>query len=540
MNSPNDLVFVSQLSNRMVSSTPNTLSTHARSFVDCVRAYYRNNNRLQTYTIGSHDTIDYKDIEENYIPSLITETQDERKRQIAFREANTSSSSRDEQVRSYENLFRSHEAVEVKDVFENQTTKKVLMCGRAGVGKSTMCRFIAVKWARRELWTNEFSLVVHIPLGEFVDEQDQVSARHFLATIVHSRYLTEAEQSQFSIETIINYLDSHHRSILYVLDGYDEVSYIVNDKTKRRSALAVLLRQVFHNRDIRVMLTSRPIQILEIVDVTVKFDRSLENIGFSDYAISDYISQYVLDSDALLSFLQSRKDVWGIAHIPLQLDLLCQLWQEDRQQVRKVTTISELYFQMEICLRKRYLTRCKGRDGESLSFAEIDQETGQLSMTLERLAFQCVQQHRVILVRRDIEREPLLSELFASSLLFKHGNGDAHFSHLTFQEFYAAGFIAKQFMKGLPPQVSDIEQKMAIDMMHENKYDQYHEMVWLLTIGYLHLKEHIDGVRVFFRLLDDSPRDAIGTHHVCVTILCLNECNLGLLERRRARPPSLQ
>ncbi|CAF4666563.1 unnamed protein product, partial [Rotaria sp. Silwood1] len=41
--------------------------------------------------------------------------------------------------------------------------KKVLVLGRAGIGKSTFCRYVAYRWATGEIWP-QYDLVVVIPL----------------------------------------------------------------------------------------------------------------------------------------------------------------------------------------------------------------------------------------------------------------------------------------------------------------------------------------------------------------------------------------
>jgi len=54
---------------------------------------------------------------------------------------------------SYEEIYKPKEPIEIKELIN--TANKSLVYGKAGIGKTTLCKYIAYKWAKGELY-NEF------------------------------------------------------------------------------------------------------------------------------------------------------------------------------------------------------------------------------------------------------------------------------------------------------------------------------------------------------------------------------------------------
>ena len=83
---------------------------------------------------------------------------------------------------SYEHIYGEKKDVTVEKIFDpfddkdKEPHKKLLILGRAGCGKSTLCKYIARRWARQDadgatctiLWTDRFEWVFWMPLRNLI------------------------------------------------------------------------------------------------------------------------------------------------------------------------------------------------------------------------------------------------------------------------------------------------------------------------------------------------------------------------------------
>ena len=107
----------------------------------------------------------------------------------------------------------------------------------------------------------------------------------------------------------------------------------------------------------------------------------MEITGFTDDDIKNYVKQFFdqmkdeLDdasnnSQQLLSFLKSNASIWGIAHIPVNLELICSLWSnQDLSKIQQLT-ITKLYSMITEWLCRRYLIISKNKHISNLSRRE--------------------------------------------------------------------------------------------------------------------------------------------------------------------------
>ncbi len=104
-----------------------------------------------------------------------------------------------------------------------------------------------------------------------------------------------------------------------ILDGYDEAS----------PQLQLLIDKILEDRDITIILTCRP----EKVPVS-DFDLWVENQGFSKAQIEHYVRQFFtrknLPAEAFLETLRAHPHLQETALIPLQLQMLCSLWEQKK------------------------------------------------------------------------------------------------------------------------------------------------------------------------------------------------------------------
>jgi MoxR-like ATPase len=63
--------------------------------------------------------------------------------------------------------------IEVSAILGDSASGKVLVLGRAGVGKTSLMHYISYKWAKNQLWTDEFDYVFRVRLKDFNTEWEK-------------------------------------------------------------------------------------------------------------------------------------------------------------------------------------------------------------------------------------------------------------------------------------------------------------------------------------------------------------------------------
>ena len=155
---------------------------------------------------------------------------------------------------------------------------------------------------------------------------------------------------------------------LWILDGYDEI--VQNVPPHLQCLFEQLLKTPHH------IITSRPYLN------TLSYDVQMEITGFTDENIRSYVKNFFhqmkhelddapLKSEKLLSFLRSNLSIWGVTHIPINLELICSLWSNADCLETEQLTMTRLYSQMIEWLCRRYL-RTKDNQILQLSQDEID------------------------------------------------------------------------------------------------------------------------------------------------------------------------
>ena len=142
--------------------------------------------------------------------------------------------------------------------------------------------------------------------------------------------------------------------VLWLLDGYDEI--VQNVPPHLECLFQQMLKTPHH------IITSRP------YSNTLSNRVQMEITGFTDGNISQYITQFFnqiqeeLDdassqAQKCLQFLKVNSRVWGIAHIPMNLELICSIWGDTDWSETTHMTITDLYDNMTMWLCRRYLAR---------------------------------------------------------------------------------------------------------------------------------------------------------------------------------------
>ncbi|KAK4116059.1 hypothetical protein N656DRAFT_841570 [Canariomyces notabilis] len=422
--------------------------------------------------------------------------------------------------------------------------RRILIRGRAGVGKTTLCKKIVYEFIRRtwSQWNELFDRVLWVPLRHLkLDERRQMAGYSFLDLFRHE-YFSLPNQRPDLAEALSNTLDeTKSRRTLFILDGLDEISQDLSDGSDMFRFLKELLDQP------NVIIMSRPSGTLPTGLRGI--DIELETIGFYPDQISEYLERIVPEkANEIHSFLQGHVLLLDLVRIPVQLDALCFIWDERLDSGIELDTMTAIYRAIEHTLWKKDIVQLEKTDGgepvtkfliHRSDRHEIEKLAEDEICFLEGLAFTGLyndvidfeSRHRndiTTLLKPPFLLDkilPRLSFLRTSDPLSKYHNRSYHFLHLTYQEYFAARYFVRQWklespVKCLTLSGGQIENMKPIRFLQKHKYDPRYDIFWRFVAGLL----DDDGEALgFFQAIEAEPRDLLGPTHQRLVMHCLSE-----------------
>ncbi|MBY0544242.1 MAG: NACHT domain-containing protein [Gammaproteobacteria bacterium] len=469
----------------------------------------------------------------------------------------------DERAYSHESLYQEHIPLPLDKLFlpenkKEKTPESVLVWGRAGIGKSILCQYLATQCGTSEVLPHlnqQFQAVIWLRLREIITvfsvraefswEGDelfwQILKKYFLTT----RFWKKEENEKKEI--LFEWMETNASHILILCDGYDEIAGL----EKKYPWVSDLFETIFKMG--RVLLTSRPMPLH--VGQNRQFDRELECMGFMSDDIEHYVSEYLnnvkkeYEIPLLISFLRSQPSLWGIAHIPINLELICWSWKENKLS-NATHTLSALYEEIVSALKER------NEDDNKQPFPISSELKEHALAFLAKLADAAMQRKNVLFSRKflnvrlkayhcehakDVESSSILAASIQLGLLKSTGKVDGYaktlpesycFVHLSFQEFFAARYYMQHFLYP----VQNKSEAILTECM-QYKYEPQYQLMWWFLSGLLYQagqndSSHQAGLTWFWQALHTFPHDAIGTYHLALIAHCLEECeaNQTLLE----------
>lgn len=198
-------------------------------------------------------------------------------------------------------------------------TKRILVDGQAGIGKSTFVTKLSLDWIECVKETNplkKFKLVLLIKLRE-------VSHCKTLEEVIRSSDLLP-EEEEHVIPDLLHYITENQEEVLFVFDGYDEFGV-----RKDSDVLKIFMGRKF--RDCCVLVTTRSSQgddLREFADVQA------EVTGFSLEDIKRYLNKQLgeKEAEALLHHLKKQRLI-DIAKVPLLCLFFSILWKKKREKL---------------------------------------------------------------------------------------------------------------------------------------------------------------------------------------------------------------
>ena len=506
------------------------MNSESNHIFEQIKQEYRRNGRIELFI---NPAISFP-LEQCYINLSIVENKEQQAKEKLLQDAQHSASV----IGAYEEIYAAKTPIDVRDIFKicNTHEKRVLVFGRAGIGKSTFCRHVAYQWAIGSYWA-QYELLALIPLRQLTTDRYPPGREYSLIDVI-KKELFPLDLTAKENEELTQQFDA--KKTLWILDGYDE---IVQTTPSHLQTLLEKLRKTPHH-----IITSRP------YFNTLSYQVQMEIIGFTDENIKNYVHNFFyqmqdeiedapLKSERLVEFLKSNPNIWGVAHVPVNLELICSLWSDHEWSETQQLTITRLYTMMAEWLCRRYLT-AHGVSIQELSTTDVFEQCEEELRFVETLAFHAMKSNTILLrpalLKTTMDATKISRQKYSNSLnmgilksVSKQGistqvekNKDHYFVHLSFQEYFAARYLSNAL------QTSQTGESM--EFIGQQKYNQRYTFLLSFTAGLLSENGNERCLDLFWDTLLGPPVDLIGIRHMQLAIACMEEINDASMFSRRS------
>ena len=243
-------------------------------------------------------------------------------------------------------------------------TRKIVIKGDPGVGKTSLVKKVAWDWAKRLFVKVSIVFFVFLKLVQPGDAIENVIVKQ--TPVLEGLHVTE--------EKIASILEDFGNKCLVIFDGLDESASRQNEDVLKIVENAKWLHS-------NVIVTSRPHsskQIEEYCDTVVSVE------GFTRSEARKFASRIVLDQEKveqILDFNSNRSNEREYLHnVPILLSFLCILVREDGIDLSDSSiSIGEIYWKMVRRLYKKFILR-KKKNFEMNSFVNVLKSLGKLAL----------------------------------------------------------------------------------------------------------------------------------------------------------------
>ncbi|XP_070553619.1 NLR family CARD domain-containing protein 4-like [Ptychodera flava] len=341
--------------------------------------------------------------------------------------------------------------------------RRVLLEGDPGYGKSTFCMKLAYDWARETVENfRDYKLLFLLNL-----RQCQGNLEDFIFETLLPK------DCQIAKGRLMEFIRRNQDKVVLLLDGWDEMVGSANEEIGKLLEGRML-------RYCKILLTSRKVhdndqneRANNLRKRRVHFDRLLSIRGFSLHSLAEFIHRHFLATNQTLrdagklireiDMSQSKQTIRSLMVCPMNALLMCDVWREFGSLLTKTTPLYGKILQLIV---KRYHE--KSDQEREITNEDIDRQfvfLGKLAVGFflgEKIKFD--KSELQLEENKDILRMGFLTRYFDSRLLSSDPTASFVIHHKTFQEFFAAKYIAS-LSETEPDKVMDIAKALSVKMI---------------------------------------------------------------------------
>ena len=306
--------------------------------------------------------------------------------------------------------------------------QRVLIEGVPGSGKSTLVQRMSAG-----CFAQDYKVVIQVTLRGLPKDQK---------LILEDLIFTSVEDED-AVKEIAQFITSQEgRGVLFVFDGFDEMSNEMQEKS--------IVRSILDGRRVpqsSFVVTTRPISAASLYHCV---DRRVEISGFREEEVEEYITEYFASSNPsagrqLLSALSLRPHIKRLCYVPLLLLMICYIVSLGGDSAELPRTLHEL-FELLIILTVNHNLERAGQKERVRSLQDVREHCPSFTK-LAQLALDGIKKDTIIFPDLNFEVDPALLGFFnriTTRNRFGLISHSSHFLHLTLQEFMAALAVAKK------------------------------------------------------------------------------------------------
>ncbi|XP_044178850.1 protein NLRC3-like isoform X2 [Acropora millepora] len=354
-----------------------------------------------------------------------------------------------------------------RDEITDGTSKRILVVGRAGIGKTLFSTKWIRDWALGRACSN-FGVIFFLKFRTFRRDENPLSLRDLLSRSAYFQYSKTASETERLSDQLWSHVLRNPKRVLIFFDGFDESSYRSRIASESFICCSVetpmLLSALYYNLEegnllpeATVVTTTRPHAMDELR--SLPFDKTIEILGFASEQVKEYVESFA--KYAAKGIQDAGKKIWehiktnlnllSFCYIPVNCLIICSCLlkvlkdnsEKGLADVGLPTKLTEIYL---IFVQFFFFRHDESRvPPENINLNCLPPEVENNIKPLTKLAFDGLTQKRLIFGQKEVPED-----LVKSALLHRLPNKrvDAYeeeaqycFIHLTLQEFLAAKHI---------------------------------------------------------------------------------------------------
>ena len=458
--------------------------------------------------------------------AMITEEKDKEKKDGKIQKPPEDGRWLNEAIYDHKEFIKLEELFHHKKLKESKA-KRAIFFGAAGIGKTTCFHKIAHEWANGRLWT-EFKAVFWICLRNLnADSYPSRYEGYDAYDLIAKECKLLSREFNLDLSTFRSILkdEAFRMYTLLVLDGYDELPFTADNG--HLSDAFQQLEKIFPH----ILISSR-LQDVLFIENPVK----MEILGFSQKGIDQYIGKFYdqisktsgLSSEKLQKrlgdlhdLLKQKQLIRNLFCIPINLELLCCLCFFEEVDANALTNITSLYSHIINWLYKRFLLKPGMNQVTTDNIHRRENlrnhpQIKPLTSKLEEIAWHGMKEQIRGFNLSKLENKFDLDVDIGSLGLLHIKNKIANFIHLTFQEYFAAAYLANYYMEWKSETIKEDFSK--------NKLNSRYALVFEMAAGYLSRLDEIEVLQKFFDDLISEPYDLAVNYELNLLARCFEEC----------------